>query len=103
MTALMHAAYRGNMAVCHKLLQHKADVNWNGHKDGVNMVFSVTNITLSLSPPPPPLPSLLPPSLPLSLCLFAQYTALMFATIAGECHSGSYVSNWRVGASLPIS
>ena len=35
MTALMHAAYKGNVAVCEKLIEHKTDVNWNGHKDGV--------------------------------------------------------------------
>ena len=35
MTSLMHAAYRGNLHVCRKLLEHKADVNWNSHKDGV--------------------------------------------------------------------
>ena len=35
MTPLMHAAYRGNLHVCRKLLEHKADVNWNSHKDGV--------------------------------------------------------------------
>ena len=35
MTPLMHAAYRGNLQICRKLLEHKADVNWNCHKDGV--------------------------------------------------------------------
>ena len=35
MTALMHAAYRGSVEACQKLLEHRADVNWNGHKDGV--------------------------------------------------------------------
>lgn len=37
MTALMHATYRGNAAVCKKLIEHGADVNWNGHKEGVGV------------------------------------------------------------------
>ena len=36
MTALMHAAYKGNIEACRKLLEHGADVNWHGHKDGVS-------------------------------------------------------------------
>ena len=38
MTPLMHAAYRGNVKVCRKLLEHNADINWNRHKDDVNKV-----------------------------------------------------------------
>ena len=44
MTSLMHAAYRGNVALCQTLLEHKADANWNSHKDGVY----ITNVQLTL-------------------------------------------------------
>jgi hypothetical protein len=42
MTPLMHAAYRGNLHVCRKLLEHKADVNWNSHKDGYTALMFAT-------------------------------------------------------------
>ena len=67
MTALMHCAYHGNNDACTLLLERGADVNSNAQQNGVwHCLSSLFNIPLYL----------------FHFCL--QYTALMFATIAGQ-------------------
>lgn len=64
MTALMHCAYHGNNEACALLLEKGADVNSNTQHNGVGFQ-SISLICFKL------------------FLLFLQYTALMFATIAG--------------------
>ena len=49
MTPLMHAAYCGHFEACQLLMKKGADVNNNGHSEGVrNMYYSLILLSLIL-------------------------------------------------------